>query len=66
MVVYVCLHVSHCVFCALFPTVDTILVKIDEIEVLLGAAIENYVANENEKWREKQQSDTNRYKQMTQ
>jgi len=46
--------------------IDTILVKIDEVEVLLGAAVESYVANENEKWKEKQTGDTTRYKQLKQ
>jgi len=42
--------------------IDTILVKIDEVEVILGNYAENYVASENAKSREKVQLETNRYK----
>lgn len=45
---------------------DTILVKIDELEVILGGQVETHLARENDKWKDKLQGDTNKYRNQKQ
>lgn len=40
--------------------------RIDELEVLLGTQVENHVTRETEKWKEKLQNDTNKYRHQKQ